>query len=497
MRGSALIMNAANDDVTDITAADDDKDDCVIETQEELNARKFKPAYAYFVLFITLIARIMVQWQRKGINYSYGYTGLGPKMNNPIYEMGTFYPQLTEWYGWLIGFFYTIPYCFFGLVAGKMTDTVNRKTFLGIVLILAGAAVGVSGVYDSFLLLAIMRMVHGCLNSASNPVSFSLIQDYFPPEKRATANSLIQAGNYIGVGVSSLSILLINQFGWRYLYKFMGGLGVIFGIFTMLFVKEPERGGFLDEATKRKEARKKAEEAAQKAASGGVGGFFKSMNDVFKLPTCRNVLIAGSLRNFGGIIISSFLPLFFGRNYAAYKSQYSVLNAAGMIICGLTASLGGGIIADKYEKKSYWTKAALCMSGCALSVPIIALGTLQTSNFYLSMFCYALKVLVSGTYSGPAITMMQNTAPTSQQGSVVSVYFFSITMAQTIAPIIFGYFAKWAGVLANPTLYGPLITGFCALSYLGSLPFWFRAGKHYKKYMEDKDAENARLACAE
>jgi len=101
----------------------------------------------------------------------------------------------------------------------------------------------------------------------------------------------------------------------------------------------------------------------------------------------------------------------------------------GMILCGLTASLGGGIIADKYEKKSYWTKAMLCISGCALSFPIIALGTLQTSNFYLSMFCYALKVLVSGTYSGPAITMMQNTAPTDMQGSVVSTYFFSITMA--------------------------------------------------------------------
>ena len=92
MRGSALVMNAANDDVTDITAVDEDKDDCVIETQEELNERKFKPLYAYFVLFITLIARIMVQWQRKGINYSYGYTGLGLKMNNPLYEMGTFYP---------------------------------------------------------------------------------------------------------------------------------------------------------------------------------------------------------------------------------------------------------------------------------------------------------------------------------------------------------------------------------------------------------------------
>ena len=76
-------MNAANDDVTDITAANDDN--YVAETQDQINERKLKPAYAYFVLFITLIARILVQWQRKGINYSYGYTGLGLNMNNPIF----------------------------------------------------------------------------------------------------------------------------------------------------------------------------------------------------------------------------------------------------------------------------------------------------------------------------------------------------------------------------------------------------------------------------
>jgi len=59
-----------------------------------------------------------------------------------------------------------------------------------------------------------------------------------------------------------LSILLINKYGWRYLYKFMGGIGILFGIASVLFVKEPERGRFLDEATKRKEERKKAEKAA-------------------------------------------------------------------------------------------------------------------------------------------------------------------------------------------------------------------------------------------
>jgi len=59
-------MNAKKDDyVYDIqdTTDDNDKDENLLEkpvNQEEINAQKFKPAYAYFVLFITLVARIMV-----------------------------------------------------------------------------------------------------------------------------------------------------------------------------------------------------------------------------------------------------------------------------------------------------------------------------------------------------------------------------------------------------------------------------------------------------
>lgn len=190
------------------------------------------------------------------------------------------------------------------------------------------------------------------------------------------------------------------------------------------------------------------------------------------------------------MIVSSFLPVFFGKNFPAFKAEYALLNAAALSICGFVASLSGGIIADKFEAKSYWTKALICMIGCALSVPLIALGTLQTNNFYLSVACYALKVLVSGTYSGPAITMIQNTSPLSQQGNVVSVYFFCITVAQTLSPAIFGIFANKFGCLANPAMYGPLITAAVVFGYLGSLPFWFRAGKAYKNFMEEKDKES-------
>lgn len=69
-------------------------------------------------------------------------------------------------------------------------------------------------------------------------------------------------------------------------------------------------------------------------------------------------------------------------------------------------------------------------------------------------------------------------------------------MAQTIGPIIFNYAAKAIGALANPALLGPLITGAVGICYLGSIPFWYKAGKAYKEFMEKKDEENARLAAA-
>ena len=249
--------------------------------------------------------------------------------------------------------------------------------YLGAVLILAGLTCGITGAANSFMMLCVMRVFHALLNTSSNPLSFSLVSDYFPPEKRATANSIIQAGNYLGVGVSSFSVLLISMFGWRMQYVIMAAISAVLGLVTMFAVKEPERGRYLTDEQKQIEIEKKAKKEEEQAAQGNpLMSFVDNLKTVFKLPTAKNVLLASSLRNFGGIIISSYLPVFFLRNYPAFKAEYAMLNALAQFTCGMTASLGGGILADKFEKKSYWTKAVVCMAGCALAFPMIALGTL-------------------------------------------------------------------------------------------------------------------------
>ena len=98
-----------------------------------------------------------------------------------------------------------------------------------------------TGIVHSLPFLALMRFMCGLFQAALLPCLFSIIQDYFPPNKRTFANSLITASPLIGTGLASLNILLIAQSGWRGTYKLMAAFGFFIATMGALLVKEPER----------------------------------------------------------------------------------------------------------------------------------------------------------------------------------------------------------------------------------------------------------------
>lgn len=157
-----------------------------------------------------------------------------------------------------------------------------------------------------------------------------------------------------------------------------------------------------------------------------------------------------------------------------------------MTIFGFSSSLIGGLLSDKFEKNSYMTKSRIIMGGHFLAVPLTAFAC-YTSNFWLAIACFAAKIFVSGSYYAPAITMMQNSTDSSNSGMVVSAYTFYAYLAQTIAPLIFGFLAKSMGAASDPRVYGKLITAAVTLGYLGSNIFYYKAGRAYESLMQDRD----------
>ena len=61
---------------------------------EEASKPKFGP-YAWLVLSIAVLIRVMVQWQRSIFSYVYGYTGVGEQAGSKVFEIAVAYPQLS------------------------------------------------------------------------------------------------------------------------------------------------------------------------------------------------------------------------------------------------------------------------------------------------------------------------------------------------------------------------------------------------------------------
>jgi MFS transporter, Spinster family, sphingosine-1-phosphate transporter len=89
----------------------------------------------------------------------------------------------------------------------------NRKVMLSIACIGWSLSTITSGFANNVWVLFISRLGLGIFQSGCSAPAYSLIADYFPPERRTFANSIYNLGIYIGQSFSSLTIILISGVG--------------------------------------------------------------------------------------------------------------------------------------------------------------------------------------------------------------------------------------------------------------------------------------------
>lgn len=422
------------------------------------------------------------QWQRYTLAYTYGYNGDDGSIQkgNPKYEIKTEYPDIVSYYGLLSGIAFAASYSICGIFAGVLSDKVNRKILIAVACVLWSTCTLLTGLIDSFAVLFVMRFLLGFFESAFNPCAYGIIADYFHPDYRTTANSIFNLGIYLGGALSSLSILMISNLGWRNTFKIIGFIGIGSGVAGFFFIAEPKRGKF--EKKEEKPASFDPQEDKVQALSPGAQ-FLQAAGEIFVNPTCRYTTIAAALRFFAGYAIGFFMPSYFGKVYKSYKKEYAIANAVVVSLCGLTSSLTGGILSDKYEKKGYFmTKSYICMIGTFGGIPTIMLCCLVQNNFWISMLGLGLEYLIAECWIGPAITMVLNTISPDNKGYAVSAFLFFATVAGTISTWLLGLLQEKYQAKENPQYYGYILCIFVTVAYGLSIPFFYLAGKTYTSH---------------
>lgn len=104
--------------------------------------------------------------------------------------------------GFLYGTAFAIFYALFGIPLGRLADSWYRGRLMAIGLALWSSMTALSGLATNFGMLAAARVGVGIGEASASPAAYSMIADYFPKEKRATALSIYSSGLYIGGGIA-------------------------------------------------------------------------------------------------------------------------------------------------------------------------------------------------------------------------------------------------------------------------------------------------------
>ncbi len=106
--------------------------------------------------------------------------------------------------GLLAGFAFAIFYTILGVPIARLADVRSRRAIIATGIFLWSLMTAVSGLARNYLQLFLARIGVGVGEAALGPAAYSIIADYFPPEKLARAIGLYAMGLYAGAGLAMI-----------------------------------------------------------------------------------------------------------------------------------------------------------------------------------------------------------------------------------------------------------------------------------------------------
>lgn len=209
--------------------------------------------------------------------------------------------------------------------------------------------------------------------------------------------------------------------------------------------------------------------------------FKNAIKELLTNKTSFYCLIGGSLRFVGGFSLAYFKPTYFQAVYPEDDVNFGIINAIMASALGFTSALLGGIISDRYRQIPMM-KAYICIFSALIAAPAMALCLLKQDNFIISVVTLGLNYLFAESWGSPAITMLMDVTSLQNIGFAISAYLFMTTLSGMAATTALGIVQDKLNAREHKELYGTTLCYFIMFSYLGSIPFFYLAGRSYTKH---------------
>lgn len=324
----------------------------------------------------------------------------------------------------LHGFAFAIFYTFLGLPFGRLTDRYHRIGIVSIGIFVWSVMTAVCGFARTFGQLFLARIGVGVGEAALSPAAYSIITDYFPPDKRSRALSIYVLGSYLGMSLAYLIggglVALLESAptwdvplagaleGWRIAFLLVGLPGLLLAPLIWI-VREPRRRGTLQQA----------------------GAAIKSVPIVELLGYMRIHWKTYSAHFLGfGLLcllingMALWTPTFLIRVHGWGVGQAGAAYGLMIGIFGGSGVVAGGWISDYLQKGGHRGACFITAAvGSALAIaPTIAMPIVGDSRLMLLLMAPAL--FFGGVPFGLAVSALQQITPNQMRGQVSAMYQF-------------------------------------------------------------------------
>jgi MFS family permease len=369
--------------------------------------------------------------------------------------------------GFLTGFAFAVFYTFAGIPLARIADRWSRRSLIAISLATWSLMTAASGLARGFTDLAFARVGVGIGEAGSAPPGQSLLSDYFPPEKRATAFSISACGVYVGVGLGFwLGGWINDAYGWRAAFFILGLPGVLMALVVRFTVRELPRGW-----------QERQVMNIRPYSLREVGRFFRT------LTTGRRLSLAAALQSFAAYSSGTWGPVFFIRVHHMTPGELGLWLSWTVALGGGIGTFAGGWIADRWVRYEPRARLYVSMIGALLSIPF-QIAALLLPDHRLALLCLFPANIFGTFWLGPSVAVIQELVPPTMRAMASAVYLFIVTI------IGLGAGPQTVGILndviGTPDAVRYSLLGTSVVMSLSAGLFFWLAGKTLVRDLEAK-----------
>jgi MFS family permease len=306
--------------------------------------------------------------------------------------------------GLLAGFAFVVFYTVMGLALGVAADRLPRVRLVAGGLTLWSAMTAVSGFAQSFLHLAVPRVLVGVGEATLTPAALSMLGDAFPRARLGMATGVYYAGIPMGAALSLIVAgWVAPRFGWRVCFFVLGAIGLA-AVTALSIVREPSRiGGAAGQPP-----------PAFRGIVRDVGAALRAR------PALWLVIAGGTLLVYGSA--SALLTITWLVQERGFPFQ-SAAYASGLVAvtAGFGGNLFGGWFADwcaaRWAGGRLWSLVIMTV----VTTPVAAIFYLVPSSSPVFYVCWVVAYAATTAWFGPVFAAIQDLSPPSARSTLVAV----------------------------------------------------------------------------